>query len=217
MSPHNSHPSRVAPGGARRRSAGAGVYHAIPAPPPGAAATEYERLSDAARDRVAEALLAVRVRDRLLARLKLDALPIRVTALGRTVTLAGELQRRSARVRAELAALSVGGVKKVINQLTFAPGATDLEAPSSTPQVDGPSTANALLEARIKIRLLTRLGLEAFHIQVEAVNGVIILSGTVTGELHLDQALHVTRATAGVREIHDLIEIAPAAPEKSGH
>jgi osmotically-inducible protein OsmY len=113
--------------------------------------------------------------------------------------------------------LSVGGVKEVNNQLTLADGDAAGGRPAPDEHAAGDTITDALLEARIKIRLLTRGGPEAFHIHVKAAGGVVILSGGVPDEAHLEKALRITLATLGVREIHDLLEVRRPAHRHSEH
>ena len=69
--------------------------------------------------------------------------------------------------------------------------------------------ADALLEARVKARLLGELGKVAFKIRVDATSGVVTLSGTVPDGDRRRLATSIARSMSGVKEVRDLL-----TPEK---
>jgi len=71
----------------------------------------------------------------------------------------------------------------------------------------GSEVEDALLEAHVKVRLIDEIGKAAFAIEVEAVDGVVSLSGTVPDESRRQLARDTARRTSGVVELHDLLRI----------
>ena len=66
---------------------------------------------------------------------------------------------------------------------------------------------NTFNKTGIKTRLITAGGASAMHIEIEATNGVVSLSGSPVDEAHHNKALRIARATKGVREVHDLMHV----------
>jgi hyperosmotically inducible protein len=69
------------------------------------------------------------------------------------------------------------------------------------------AVADALLETKVKVRLLEQLGKVAFDIEVEATDGVVSLSGTVPDAARRDLAGKIAKGTGGVKELHDLLKV----------
>ena len=67
--------------------------------------------------------------------------------------------------------------------------------------------SDALLDARIKTRLLEELGKVAFAVEVDSSDGVVSLSGTVPDAPRQRLAVSVARSTSGVKEVHDLLTV----------
>ena len=161
------------------------------------------RAGDHSPRRVNEAQLELKVRARLLSEVKRDALPIHVEAEGSTIILTGTMTKKSSLDLAEEVAKSVEGVKMVKNRLVL----SENPAAQST---EGPEVSDALLETKIKSKLLAKTGVRAFKVEVEASSGVVSLSGTVHDRTLHDKVLHIARETEGVKEVHDLLHLKAA-------
>ena len=169
------------------------------------AATALPLFADSApRDEVKESLLTLKVRTKLLNHLHDSALPIKIATVGQTVTLTGEVAKKSDRDLAGSVAASVTGVKHVDNDITVAKG---VNADSSPAAKKGNGFKDVMLATRIKTRLITAGGASAMHIDVESTNGVVSLSGTPADEAHHEKAMRIARATKGVTEVHDLMHV----------
>lgn len=162
------------------------------------------------RNWVNEALLALKVRSKLLTEVKSAALPIHVSAEGRTITLTGEVKKKSSLELSEAVAESVTGVRHVTNNLTLAPSETETNGVKTAAVESGHEMKDALLETKIKSKLIAKTGKSAFAIEVEATDGVVSLSGDSPDRAHHDRALLIARQTTGAREVHDLMKIKPA-------
>lgn len=185
---------------------------ALAAPPPtlGPLQRMGEALDKAASrvgQTLEEALLEAKVKVALLEHLKKDALKVSVEVSGQTVTLKGVVSTSAYQSLAEEVARSVSGVAKVENRLQVT------ERPSGGPvrraarKVEQ-ETADALLEAKIKARLLEVMGLAAFQVEVEATDGVVSLSGAVKEKEQKALAEKTAEAIPGVREVHNLLRVA---------
>ncbi len=164
-----------------------------------------------ARNWVKEAMLSLKVRNKLLTRMKsTDALRIHIDTEGRTVTLTGAVEKESSLARAGSLARSVEGVRHVTNNLTHAPDKDRGAAVESAAVKGGHEIKDALLETKVKSKLLAQTGAPALKIEVEAENGVITLTGSAPDSAHRDRALRLTRDTGGVTKVNDQLAIAPA-------
>ena len=155
------------------------------------------------RRRADEASTAARVHDALLDRLGPDARDIRVEVRGTRAVLSGTVRRYSTKELSEEVALSVPGVRH-----------TDEEIRVLEPGVHGMARAVwraenhvkwALLESRVKSRLVAEIGAEAFHVNVEAAEGEVSLRGVVPTAAQRELAVRAAATTPGVTRVIDLI------------
>lgn len=127
------------------------------------------------------------------------ALGIKVTVDRTTAILVGEVPTRAAQELAEEVARSVEGIKSVDNRLQVPAGKDKNDA--------GEETADAYLESRVKRNLYSEIGKRARQIEVEAVDGVVSLRGTVPDESRKKIALDAAAKTKGVKRVVDLIKV----------
>ncbi|HUK12725.1 MAG TPA: BON domain-containing protein [Thermoanaerobaculaceae bacterium] len=169
-----------------------------------AAGGRYEASNTILEQRRAdEASTAARVHDALLDRLGPDARDIRIDVHGNRAVLSGTVRRYSTKELSEEVALSVPGVRH-----------TDEEIRVIEPGVHGMARAVwrtekhvkwALLESRVKTRLVAEIGTEAFHINVEASEGEVSLRGVVPTAAQRELAVRAAASTPGVTRVIDLI------------
>jgi hyperosmotically inducible periplasmic protein len=163
---------------------------------------EAGRASDSA---VADALTHVRLRADLLEKLGWDALAIDVDVHGSSVVLSGRVHKRSTEELSEEVALSVPGVKKVDDDVEVIKDDNGTRPVARGVEHAEREVGDALLEARVKGRLLEEIGREAFRVEVEATDGVVSLRGTVPSREQREIALRTARRTTGVVKVIDLI------------
>lgn len=191
--------------------AAAGDTAATPTPAQGPAARaggSIDRAWGQISASVSEALLMTRVRVALLERLKEDGLRVTIEVHGGSVELSGQVERSANVQLAERVAASVDGVRTVHSRVTLAPNGQALEPPVA--HVLGKverGFADALLEARVKARLLAELGKVAFEIEVDATRSVVTVSGTVPDADRRKLAAEIVRATSGVKEVRDQLTV----------
>lgn len=157
---------------------------------------------------VGEALLMTRVRVALLERLKEDGLRVTIEAHGGNIELSGQVERSANVQLAERVAASVDGVRTVHSSVTLAANGQALEPPVA--HVLGKverGFADVLLEARVKVRLLSELGKVAFEVEVDAASGVVTLKGTVPDADRRKLATGIVRSTSGVKEVRDQLTV----------
>ncbi len=152
-----------------------------------------------------DAVTHVKIRTELLTKLGWDALHIEVDVHGPKVVLSGTVKNRSTQELAKEVALAVPGVADVSDNVQV-----EQESPAATSvgrAVDhaDQEVRDALLEMRVKGRLLEEIGAEAMHVEVEASNGVVSLRGTVPTDDQRDLALRTAKRTKGVSKVINLI------------
>lgn len=130
------------------------------------------------------------------------AVGIRVTVDGAKAILTGEVPTQAALELAKEVVLAVDGIKSVDNRLKLVP-----PPGGSTARTADDELADAHLESKVKRRLYSELGKRARQIEVEAVDGIVSLRGTVPDAARKQLALDTTVKTEGVKKIVDLIKV----------
>jgi len=150
---------------------------------------------------VNDAVLNGKVRTALLEKFGTDALGISIDANGSSVVLSGSVDKPETKAGARPAAAAVKGVGSVQDRITLGhgPATRTREATAEAER----NFENALLEARVKGRLLEQVGENAFKIGVHAKSGIVTLDGAVpTAAIHAT-ALQTARGTKGVVRVVD--------------
>jgi hyperosmotically inducible protein len=70
------------------------------------------------------------------------------------------------------------------------------------------SVSDSALSAKIKTEFATTSGVKAHEIHVDAMRGVVTLTGTVATAAERDKAISIARDTKGVVEVKDHIKVA---------
>ena len=111
----------------------------------------------------------------LLGKLGVDSLHVDVDANGGALTLKGTVGKRETRELAETIAESVAGVTSVNNEL-------QLEASAANPNKVGVAAGeaeaevkDAILETKIRLALVDKMGSDGFKVGTEAASGVVTL------------------------------------------
>ena len=145
------------------------------------------------------------IRELLLEKGGEGALAIQVSVDREKAILIGEVPTRAAQELAEEVALSVEGIKSVTNRLRVKPAAGG-KTPDTTLEEE---TADAYLESKVKRHLYNEIGKRARDLEVEAVDGVVSLRGTLPDESRKQIALDAVTKTKGVTRVIDLIKVKP--------
>ncbi len=111
----------------------------------------------------------------LLNKLGNDSLRIDVTTNDGSVTLTGTVNKRETAELAETVTESVSGVKKVHNDIKLL---ANEQNPSTASKAAGEAEAevkDAVLETKVRIALVDKMGSDGFKIGTEAASGVLTL------------------------------------------
>ena len=164
----------------------------------------------AATSQDAAAKLEQQVATMLVNKLGQDAATIRVVVDNKgKVMLIGTTAKRSTQELAKEVALFVPGVKKVQNKVEFVPtAAPEGNVATQAVTTTGDEASDSGLETSVKYQLNREIGKSAWKIEVEAVEGVVSLRGTVPDQARLDIALKTAAAVKGVQQVIDLLRIA---------
>lgn len=124
---------------------------------------------------------------------------INVDTKGGVVTLTGVVTTHGNKEQAERIARNTEGVTRVINNIT-------VETSGSLDAVDGASMSESDLAilSRIKTRYVAEGVIGA---KVEVKDGVVTLTGNVENSQTRVRAENIARATSGVRDVNNLIEV----------
>lgn len=131
------------------------------------------------------------------------------------VTLQGEVEEHADKAAAVRIARATEGVTQVEDQLRV------LGEGEQTPQGTSGETMSVnrpdmWLTAKVQAKYFMDDEVKGRDINVETQNGVVTLKGTVESEAERRQAVALARSTDGVREVHDQLEVQPAAEEATG-
>ncbi|MEM7482236.1 MAG: BON domain-containing protein [Acidobacteriota bacterium] len=154
---------------------------------------------------VENARLEAEVRAALLDKLGSDAMTIEPSVTGNRVVLDGTVVERSSQELAEEVATAVRGIRKVRNRLRIQDdGAGVMSEAVSTAEDE---VRDAVVEARLKSRILGEIGRFGLEIEVEVADGVASLRGWLPDAERKGYAMEAARATPGVDKVIDLLRV----------
>jgi len=161
-----------------------------------------------------------------------NAAQIQVTTENNVVTLAGPVDSPATKARAVAVAKKVEGVKKVVDNLTVAPGSVAQAQPAVAPGSDaaqpaaapgsvaetqppavaaapGPATAptDTAITQAVKEKLLLQPETSSVNVAVDTHEGVVTLSGTVKSPQEKEQVIQTARGTQGVLRVEDKLSV----------
>jgi hyperosmotically inducible protein len=139
------------------------------------------------------------------------AYKIDVDTKDHVVTLTGAIDSSAARTRAVELARATDGVNNVIDKLTVTPGATpttgiDDKAGEASKGV-GEATGDAGITAAVKTKFLADTHVAGLKIDVDTTDGVVTLTGNVSGAAEKARAIELARETTGVKSVTDRLKI----------
>ena len=155
-------------------------------------------------DRIEDAAVTAMVKTRLAADPEVNPFEIDVDTWDGVVTLRGLVGDAEARTEAEELARETDGVVRVVNEL-------ELGGKTAGEGVD-----DQVIIGRINAALLAG-EINPVDIDVDAIKGQVILSGTVDDEQERSRAEEIARRTEGVQSVDNRLEVlASAALEDDG-
>jgi hyperosmotically inducible protein len=141
----------------------------------------------------------------LLNKLGNDSLRIDVETDSGAVTLRGTVNKRETLELAETVAESVSGVKTVDNDLSLK---ANEQNPSTASVAAGEAEAevkDAVLETKIRLALVDKMGTDGFRIGTEAASGVVTLE--FGNELSAARRQEAKRIVEGVGGVHKVVSV----------
>lgn len=138
----------------------------------------------------------------LLNKLGMDTMHVDVEARGRTVRLSGTVEKRETKELAGTVAFGVRGVSRVENALRLeAAVANPSQAGAAVGEADA-EVKDALLETRLRLALVDKMGSDGFRIGTDAANGVVTLSFDDAFEtVRRDLAVAIATDMSGVSRV----------------
>jgi osmotically-inducible protein OsmY len=150
----------------------------------------------------ADGTTTLKVKMALLEKLGTDSLHIDVDTTGGAVRLSGTVSKRATMELAETVAKSVTGVKDVKDDIHLAA----IEAnPSKAGAVVGEAESelkDAMLETKVRLALVDKMGSDGFKVGTEAASGVVTLEFEHAFSAALrEQATQVVKGVEGVSKV----------------
>jgi osmotically-inducible protein OsmY len=155
-----------------------------------------------ASDNQADWITTLNVKLALLNKLGTDSLHVDVDSNAGAVTLKGTVDKRETKELAETVAKSVTGVKSVGNDIR-------LEASVANPNKAGVAAGeaeaelkDAVLQTKVRIALVDKMGSDGFKIGTDAANGVVTLEfSRAFDAARRAEATKIVRAVEGVTKV----------------
>ena len=169
---------------------------------PAKSATPQSTTTEKAPPTQADLTTALNVELALLNKLGMDTMHVDVEARDRTVRLSGTVDKRETKELAGTVAYGVRGVSRVENALRLDAAVAN---PSRAGAVVGEADAevkDALLETRLRLALVDKMGSDGFRIGTDAASGVVTLSFDEAFEtVRRDHAVAIATGMSGVSKV----------------
>jgi osmotically-inducible protein OsmY len=172
------------------------IHNELAVNPSAARDPDMERLGD----RVADLEIKTSISDAFSKDTQLRDSHIQVEVKNRIVTLSGAVETAAQKHTAEQIAWQAPGVLGVVGNITVT------NAPAT------PDSANDKLARRVEFELYSTKAVSMKSIQIEADNGTITLSGTVSSRAEKLLSEKITQSVEGVRKVVNNL-VAPAGNE----
>ncbi len=138
----------------------------------------------------------------LLDKLGADSLHVEVDSMAGTVTLAGTVDKRETLELAETVAKSVAGVEHVDNNLHLEAALANPSRVGATVNEADAEVKDAVLETKLRLALIDKMGRDGFRIGTEAASGVVTLSFESGFKAHTRrEAVAIATGMAGVSKV----------------
>lgn len=142
------------------------------------------------------------VKTRLAADDTVKAYQIDVDTRDKVVTLSGSVNTEAEKTQAVTVARGTDGVVNVVDNIT-------LKVPAEMARPVDTAAGDAALTAVVKTKLLADPKVKGLKIDVDTMNGIVTLTGTVRSQAEKDEALRLARETENVKNVTDQITVAP--------
>lgn len=138
----------------------------------------------------------------LLNKLGNDSLHVDVDSVAGAVTLKGTVVKRETMELAETVAKSVAGVKSVKNDLRVEANVANPNKTGVAMTETGAELKDALLQTKIRIALVDKIGTSGFDVSTDAANGVVTLQfDKEFPAARRNEATKVVKGVEGVKKV----------------
>ena len=171
-----------------------------------------------AGDKLADGWLTTKIQAQFFADEDVKSRYINVRSNDGVVTLKGFVASDDARRQVLEIARNTDGVKQIDDRqlLVGRPATESFEAASISPPpspvatsgvVPAPPTSDPAVVTTIQAKFFLDPALKTRNVEVEAVNGVVTLKGSVASEVERAQALSLARSSSGVQRVEDYLVV----------
>jgi len=147
-----------------------------------------------------DAVITTTVKTKLAADSHVKASEINVDTRNAVVTLTGNVDSQEAKSRAIQLARDTKGVREVKDMIAVRSGPETGNAPDGDRML-GQRIDDATITMKVKSKLLDDPTVKGLKIDVDTRDGVVYLTGTVSGNEERRQAVELARKTEGVRDV----------------
>ena len=149
-----------------------------------------------------DAGVTTKVKAKLAADDAVKAYQIDVDTRDKVVTLTGNVENETAKTQASRLARETEGVARVVDNVTVT--ARPVDTPDTADRTD---MTDPGITAAVKTKLLADPDVAGLKLDVDTQSGVVTLSGTVKTAAEKEEAIRITRDTAGVKSVNDQIKV----------
>jgi hyperosmotically inducible protein len=142
-----------------------------------------------------DAATTASVKSRLVADPEVSSYEIDVDSTDGVVRLSGLVETEAERAAAERVARATDGVRSVKNEIR-------LGDPTLTESVE-----DSAILVKVKSKLAADPDVNALDIDVDVSRGVVTLSGDVSAETQVEEAVRIARSTEGVRSVNNKLDV----------
>lgn len=158
-----------------------------------------------------DAGITTKVKAKLAADDTVKAYQIDVDTREKIVTLKGTVETDAAKTQAARLARETEGVASVVDSIVVSPknagaATSDVERTAATV---ANATGDAAVTAAVKAKLLADPDTAGLRIDVDTVNGVVTLTGSVKTAAEVAEAGRLARDTTGVSSVTNRLTVAP--------
>jgi len=157
---------------------------------------------------VADSAITTKVKSKLAMDTETSALKIDVDTNGGVVTLTGAVQTQAEKAEAERITRNTEGVTRVINNITVVPnpaGETSVGEKAEEAVKDaGIAASDLTIQSKINTRYIAE-GITGASVSVK--DGMVTLTGNVRNAQDKARAENIARATSGVKNVSNLVEV----------
>jgi hyperosmotically inducible protein len=147
-----------------------------------------------------DAVITTTVKSKLATDSHVKASEINVDTKNAVVTLTGNVDSQEAKSRAIQLARDTSGVREVKDMIAVRTGPESGNAPGGDRML-GQRIDDATITMKVKTKLLDDPTVKGLKIDVDTRDGVVYLTGTVSGNEERRQAVELARKTEGVRDV----------------